>query len=76
MDNVANSVADEFRQQHPITETILKTIAELYQSAKVERTFKNDNFDCAYHSPITGELEFFISRLLYHYSNKNDKGFK
>jgi hypothetical protein len=48
----------------------------MYQSAKVEHQFKDDFFETAYHSPITGELEFFISRIIYHQSKALNKDWK
>ena len=60
----------------PVTEKVLTAIIAMYQSAKVEHYFKDDFFDTAYHSPITGELEFFISRILYHLSKIKNKTWK
>lgn len=70
--NVINDAAFEMARDYistgAITQNIIKTIIELYASAKVEQVLKDDFFEAAYHTPITGELEFLISRILYHYS--------
>lgn len=68
IDERAKFVAELFVDGKSISETILNTIIELYSSAKVERELQNDFFEAAYHTPITGELEFFISRILLHFS--------
>lgn len=59
-----------------ITESILRTLADLYIAAKVEKEYENSFFETAYHSPVTGELEFFVARILFHYSIKHNKGWK
>ncbi|MBL0255097.1 MAG: hypothetical protein IPQ27_09070 [Chitinophagaceae bacterium] len=76
IDKIAKSIAEDFTGGQKITERLLKTIIDLYQSAKVEQAFKDEYFETAYHSPITGELEFFIARILFHYSALNDKKWK
>lgn len=63
IDKNAKSLALDFSKGKLITNRILETIIELYESAKIERDFTDDYFQTAYHSPITGELEFFISRI-------------
>ncbi|HUC83484.1 MAG TPA: hypothetical protein VMR70_21405 [Flavisolibacter sp.] len=74
IDAAAESIAGAFCNGEPITERILRTICSIYESAKVEQHFKDEHFDTAYHSPITGELEFLIARILYHYSQQTGKG--
>lgn len=76
IDENAYMIASEFVQKRPITEKVLNAIISMYESAKVEHHFKDDFFDTAYHSPITGELEFFISRVLYHESKLLKKNWK
>ncbi len=71
IDRRANSIALEFVNSDLITENIIETIIELYSSAQVERVLTDEHFEAAYHAPVTGELEFLISRVLFHYSNKN-----
>jgi hypothetical protein len=73
IDKTAKSIAEEFTAGQKITERLLKTIIDLYQSAKVEQIFKDKYFETAYHSPITSELEFFVARILFHYSTINGK---
>lgn len=76
VDDRAKGIADDFINSKPISGEILKTIIELYQTAKVEQHFKDEFFENAYHSPITGELEFLIARVLYHYSMMTNKKWK
>jgi hypothetical protein len=64
IDETAKSIAKDFTAGDKISERLLNTIIDLYQSAKVEQSFKDEFFETAYHSPITGELEFFIARIL------------
>ena len=57
-----------------ISELILRTTGELYQAAKIEREFEETGrFEVAYHSPITGELEFLVARILFHFSKLRNK---
>lgn len=67
----AKSIASEFVKGNLITAKILRTIVELYSSAQVEQLLKDEYFEAAYHAPVTGELEFFISRILFYYSESN-----
>lgn len=76
IDDNAKAIAKDFVRQLPITDKILNAIIAMYQSAKVEQEFKDDFFETAYHSPITGELEFFISRILYHLSKSLNQDWK
>lgn len=76
LDNVAESAAKLSTDGTEISALVLKTIVELYKAAKAESSFTNDKFETAYHSPITGELEFLVARILYHYSSVNGRGWK
>lgn len=76
IDQNAKNVAENFKRNLPVTETVLNSIIAMYESAKVEQTFKNDFFETAYHSPITNELEFYIARILYHLSKLENKNWK
>ncbi|MVN23549.1 hypothetical protein [Mucilaginibacter arboris] len=76
IDKTAKFISEEFTSGKQISEQILKTIIDLYESAKVEQSFKGESFETAYHSPITGELEFLIARILFHYSAINNKRWK
>jgi hypothetical protein len=75
LDQTATSIADSLSSEQKVTADILQVIIDLYKSAKVELDFADTNkFQSAYHSPITSELEFFISRILFHFSEKNNLG--
>ena len=76
LDAIAESAAKLRTDGTEISELVLKTIVELYKAAKAESSFTNENFETAYHSPITGELEFLVARILYHYSSLNGRGWK
>jgi len=76
IDRQANIIALDFVKGKLISETIIKTIIELYSSAQVERVLKDDHFEAAYHATVTGEVEFLISRILYHYSIKKNLEWK
>lgn len=69
LDSRAEVLARDVNQGIPITARIMATINELYLSAKIEQTRMGEDFESAYHTAITGELEFFIARIHYHYSN-------
>jgi hypothetical protein len=76
IDKNAKAIATDLVHNHPVSNKILKAIISMYQSAKVEQQFKDNFFETAYHSPITGELEFFISRILYHQLKAHRKDWK
>lgn len=76
IDEIASSLNEEFIQNGSISENLLKTIFRLYSSARIEQELKNQYFEAAYHPPITGELEFLISRILYHYSKSKELNWK
>ncbi|MFA6151012.1 MAG: hypothetical protein WC716_06820 [Chitinophagaceae bacterium] len=76
IDDFSKLLATEYISGERITERILTTIVTLYECAKVERYFEDAHFETAYHSPITGELEFFIARILFHYSTLKNKEWK
>lgn len=76
IDKKALELARDFINGKPISKGVLESIIEIYKAAKVEQHFKEDTFENAYHSPITGELEFLIARIFFHYSNLANKGWK
>lgn len=73
IDKTAKGISGKFNKNELITNDVLNTIIKIYQSAKVEESFKDNYFESAYHTPITGDLEFFIARILYHVSKELDK---
>lgn len=70
IDRQSKVIALKFAYGNLITEDILKTIIELYSSAQVERVLADEHFEAAYHAPVTGELEFFIARVIFHFSEE------
>ena len=76
IDKMAKKIADNFVAGDLVTEDILKFINELYDSAKVEQSFKTSSFETAYHAPISSELEFYIARIFYHLSELERKEWK
>jgi len=76
IDVEAKSIVIQYLEGKPITDKMLKTIISIYHSAKVEQEFKDEFFESAYHSPITGELEFYIARIIYHLSLELKKNWK
>lgn len=66
---IANEVVAYRSEKEPVASiSLMKEIANLYSSAKAEQFFKDDDFEAAYHSPISNDLEFLLSRILYHYA--------
>lgn len=76
IDAAAKNIAAEYSHDRAVTVLVLREIIGLYESAKIEQSYKDDFFETAYHSPITGELEFFVARILYHLSNIYNKRWK
>lgn len=66
LDRRARRIAGLARSGKNVTRYLLKLIHQLYEGAKSERKFQNQRFECAYHNPITSELEFLIARTIYH----------
>lgn len=76
LDDSAKNIAISFTNNLKISEVILNQIINLYGKAKIEQHFKDDFFDSSYHAPITGDFEFFISRILYNLSKVKNKSWK
>ena len=53
------------------TKLLLVYIHELYTCTNIESDFRNDNFETAYHHPVTSDLEFLIARTVYHYLKRS-----
>jgi len=69
LDRKARHIAFCLSSGRKVTKLLLDYISELYDSVKVEKVFKNEKFESAYHPSVTPELEFLIARILYHYSD-------
>lgn len=68
IDKEASKQALQLSQGELITEDTLLFIHFLYQSMQIEQqSFTDDNFESAYHPPITPDFEFLLARLFYHY---------
>lgn len=76
IDEVSLSISKMLIDKKEVSSEILLSIIDIYKSAKIERNFENENFLTAYHSPITGDFEFFISRILYNYSTLSQLNWK
>ncbi len=62
---------------HSVSADLLKQISAIYMGAKVESIIEpNTNFSTAYHTPITGDLEYLIARTLYRYSLEEELGWE
>lgn len=68
IDEVSINISKLLIDKKLVSKEILLNIIDIYKSAKIEKNYENENFLTAYHSPITGDFEFFISRILYNYS--------
>ena len=60
---------------------ILDQIRSIYFGAKAESEFagkseRSSVFSVAYHTPVTGDIEFLIARTLYYYSEDNHLGWE
>lgn len=71
LDRKARNIAYKLTRKQKITKLLLKYIAELYDCANTEEDYSRENFKSAYHQSITSNLEFLVSRILYHFSNMN-----
>ena len=76
IDKKARHLGYLLTDKKPVSKLILDYIAELYEAAKLDQSYKNNNFESAYHNPITSDLEFLIARTLIHYSNRNKLNWK
>lgn len=77
IDSEAKNLARDLAEKRTVTDSILLYTHKLYQAAKSERSYKDeDTFDTAYHAPITSDFEFFIARILLHYSKLRNKNWK
>jgi hypothetical protein len=76
LDRKARHLAFTLKSKRNVTKLILDYIKELYKSANLEKAYNNESFESAYHNPVSSEMEFMISRMLYHYSNLKNLGWK
>jgi len=76
IDELCYEAASKFGSGEPISGLILKYIRALYLAAKAESDFTDDQFEVAYHSPVTGDVEFLFARFLYHFSKYEDLNWK
>lgn len=72
----AKIIALNLSNKKSSTPILVECIRELYSSAKLEREFKDEFFEIAYHAPISSELEFVLARVLYHISAIKKLGWK
>jgi uncharacterized protein (UPF0305 family) len=78
IDEKADDIAKKISNNENVTSDILQFINEIYNEvASYKEHFHDDNkFEVAYHEPITSYLEFFIARILYHFSEIKKLGWK
>jgi hypothetical protein len=77
IDEKANDIAKKISNNENVTSDILQFINEIYNEvASYKDHFHDDKFESAYHEPITPYLEFFIARILYHFSEIKKLGWK
>ena len=72
----ANNIAWILSSKKNVTKLILDCIGELYEAANLEKNYPENNFEAAYHNPITSDLEFLIARILAYYSKRKHLGWK
>jgi len=77
IDEKANDIAKKISNNENVTSDVLQFINEIYNEvASYKEYFHDDKFEAAYHEPITSYLEFFIARILYHFSEIKKLGWK
>jgi hypothetical protein len=77
IDEKANDIAKKISNNENVTSDILQFINEIYiEVASYKGYFHDDKFESAYHEPITPYLEFFIARILYHFSRMRQLDWK
>jgi hypothetical protein len=77
IDEKANEIAKKISNNGNVTSDILRFINEIYiEVASYKEHFHDDKFESAYHEPVTSYLEFFIARILYHFSEIKKLGWK
>lgn len=76
IDSVSKGIAEKLVGGEPVTESILVAISDLYNANRCDREFQNTNFETAYHESVTSKFEFLLSRILYHYSEMKNLGWK
>lgn len=69
LDRKARHLAYSLSKSKNTTKLLLNYIVELYKSENnLKALYRNRKFESAYHNPISSDLEFVVSRVLYHYS--------
>jgi hypothetical protein len=76
IDKKSLEAAESFCSNGVITDKIITTIIYLYEREKEINEYSNENFELAYHNPITSNLEFYIARILYYISSRRELNWK
>ncbi len=76
IDIIAEELNNEYIEEGTISLSLINSIIDIYKSAQTEEYYIDNSFETAYHTAITGELEFLISRILYHHSRVKLLGWK
>ena len=76
LDSKAKRLANRLLNDEYITHLLLRDISELYTSSNILKNSFNKDFESSYHPPITHDLEFLIARILWHYSDRKELGWK
>ncbi|TCK98052.1 hypothetical protein EDC19_0467 [Natranaerovirga hydrolytica] len=75
IDKEAEKIAELYLKDNMITYNVLSFIHQLYSSAKLNQ-YDNEQFASAYHNPITSDVEFYISRIIFHIIKKKELNWK
>lgn len=68
---LARNLSHSKQKTNSVTNDILKFIIELYDSENnANNYFNKEDYKSSGHQAITSDFEFFISRILYHYSKE------
>lgn len=76
IDVMSNNIAKKLLKEEMVTKDMLLDIVEIYKASGCEKLFEDENFEAAYHEAVSSKMEFFISRILYHYSKLKSLGWK
>jgi hypothetical protein len=70
LDEMAQANANKLAKDEAVTDDLLKQIRSIYLGAKAEYLICEDetDFDVAYHTSVTGDVEFLLARTLHHYN--------
>jgi hypothetical protein len=76
IDSDARKIAHKLSKGKKTTAMLLREINSLYESSDSIKSFNDSKYQVGYADSVSGDFEFLVSRILYHYSKLNNLSWK